>query len=470
MADKPLSNRVRTMPDTIKRNEFNSRIDPKEESPRKVNEMSEAKTETKPEDEQRKARSSGDTRPDTPYKTALQIVGEIRENSKAIWTRVGLVDKIPPIFGMNDETAADTLVAMAQALAGSNKNLTPIIQLASSLYAYIHSARVGGFVPHSREIWIVKRRCVNRHAQQIDEGILTRDNVIKAADIAVRYMYSEIPYFREKDEAYFRFKDELDQALTVIDREIADPGDFSGLCRDIGNLSNKGSALYTERKPAWAAECLEELAKRVEPYAGNKRLIDGRVYVFGTKMDFLREIALSRQPEYEFKGRFKDIVWMDIRILQIMLPYGSALVECGLYQEAVNVLDRLHKKEPMDANVLLEKAFALTRLQMPDEAEQSILDAFALSHNNRDRARAFRAYGSKMIDRNRWDLAMACFQKSLTIEPDSGTAASEIEFIKQKSSQKPLNADQIDRLIMSSPLGKFINDKNQSEKQTVPVR
>ena len=157
-----------------------------------------------------------------------------------------------------------------------------------------------------------------------------------------------------------------------------------------------------------------------------------------------------RQPieEAYFRARFK--VEKEIRLAagvnpEIFLALAYILIEKSELDEAMDMLDRGLRFNPMHTNLLFEKA-EIFKLRKDWKGFKEIVDlCLEYSYSASDVARAYRDYGYMLIEREEFDAAICCYLISMNFEPTE-TAQSQLFYIFQLLENEPNFEDAFEHL------------------------
>ena len=146
---------------------------------------------------------------------------------------------------------------------------------------------------------------------------------------------------------------------------------------------------------------------------------------FWDQEEFLAFVAHHR-------GRYeKPIIWIGTSYSKMWWQLAVANSEQERVDEALECLERALALEPDHPRLWVEKGFLLNGLGRHEAA----LECYRTAATIRDWtsqllvARALRGQGSALIDLERFEEAQQAYRKSLELDPESGIARQELEYI-----------------------------------------
>ncbi|HXH71475.1 MAG TPA: sulfotransferase [Mariprofundaceae bacterium] len=184
---------------------------------------------------------------------------------------------------------------------------------------------------------------------------------------------------------------------------------------DHANVANLRGIMYSQSGQPDAAIHWLKKATTAAPNRGEFFVNLGKIYL---DLERWREAADS----------YRQAIALSKKSLPIQLNYCKALVESRQYQQALPLLEKLHKQNPRDINVLMGLFLASEPLDMLEEAESYLQAIFAIDP---DHPEAHAKMGKLELQRGRLAEAEAEARKVLSILPDSARAYDILTFVKK---------------------------------------
>ncbi len=181
-----------------------------------------------------------------------------------------------------------------------------------------------------------------------------------------------------------------------------------------------------------------------------------KIFPFGFNDDKINEYHSFSNPieeilfnEYIKTNKELRFIPPNQPYVELYYLYGFLLIEFSRFDEAENILDHAIKLNPVNSQILLERA----EIFKFKEKWVSFLDysqkALNVAYSSADLARSYRNLGFYYIESEDFELATALFNYSLSIEY-SGTAFSELEYIKQLGHKNTIGESRMMELLESN--------------------
>ncbi len=118
----------------------------------------------------------------------------------------------------------------------------------------------------------------------------------------------------------------------------------------------------------------------------------------------------------------------------VFMTYAYLLVEKQDYDNAIRIIDRGLKLNPLFVDLMHEKGIICKNQKRYDESFQISLKCFEISYTKAHIARCYRDFGYYFIENKKWDVAICCYLLSLSWD-DTEMAKSELYYITQQTGQ-----------------------------------
>jgi len=142
----------------------------------------------------------------------------------------------------------------------------------------------------------------------------------------------------------------------------------------------------------------------------------------------LANVYLEQEQYGEAAGCYQRAIALGRKTLPIELNYCKALVESGQYEQALPILERLHKQHPRDTDVLMGLVLASEGLNRFEQMEAYLQQIFAI---DADHAEAHAKKARMALQLGRMAEAEAEAHRLLSILPDSPTGYDILTYVKK---------------------------------------
>lgn len=152
--------------------------------------------------------------------------------------------------------------------------------------------------------------------------------------------------------------------------------------------------------------------------------------------------------EIYYKSKFKPV--KDIRIVpqidaDVFLSYAYILIEKKRFDEAMAILDRGLRYNPLETKLLFEKG-EIFKLRKEWDDFKHITDlCMEYSYSSKNIARAYRNYGYMFVELEDYDVAICCYLMCLARDR-SDMAQSQLYYISQLTDRKIKPEDYSDKI------------------------
>ncbi len=170
---------------------------------------------------------------------------------------------------------------------------------------------------------------------------------------------------------------------------------------------------------------MNEAEKLIKKITYEELFKDDRVSTYFSFNEPIEELYYK----YKFNPK-KEIRINPIINTEVFLTYAYILFEKKEYDEALKILNKGLKLNPIDTRLLFEKG-EIFKIKKDWGRFKEITDlCFEYSYSSKDLARAYRNYGYMFIEQKDYDGAICCFLRSLHYDQHA-MAKSELFYITQ---------------------------------------
>lgn len=172
-----------------------------------------------------------------------------------------------------------------------------------------------------------------------------------------------------------------------------------------------------------ALELIKDLVEKTERNPMYKNDSVTEYFNFGIPFEFFMYVE-------RFKSD-KEIKWIEYPFSSIYLQYGSLLIDLKRPQEALEMLKKAHRWNPMSAKIIYEYAETYKMLGKMDDFIELTRKALEIAYTSADVARGYRNLGYYFIEKEKYQAAIGCYLLSLQYDKQSKNAQSELYYIQQ---------------------------------------